>query len=148
MQIERLFQYDDWANREEVTHLRHLDLPAALRLLGHIIGAQWLWITRIRNENAKMAVWPELRLEQCAAELDPLRDAWREILQSKDRESKIDYKNSKGEPWSSTVDDILTHVAMHGTYHRGQIATVVRQGGDVPAYTDFIHAVRTGRLEG
>jgi uncharacterized damage-inducible protein DinB len=148
MQIERLFQYDDWANREEVALLRKHEVPAAVRLLAHIIGAQWLWITRIRNENAKMAVWPELTLDQCANELDPLRDAWREILQSKDRDSKVDYKNSKGEWWASTVDDILTHVAMHGTYHRGQIATVVRQGGDVPAYTDFIHAVRTGQLGG
>jgi uncharacterized damage-inducible protein DinB len=147
MQIERLFQYDDWANREEVALLRKHEVPAAVRLLAHIIGAQWLWITRIRNENAKMAVWPELTLDQCANELDPLRDAWREILQSKDRDSKVDYKNSKGEWWASTVDDILTHVAMHGTYHRGQIATVVRQGGEAPAYTDFIHAVRTGQLE-
>ena len=58
MQIERLFQYDDWANREEVALLRKLEVAAAVRLLAHMIGAQWLWITRIRNENAKMAVWP------------------------------------------------------------------------------------------
>jgi uncharacterized damage-inducible protein DinB len=147
MQIERLFQYDDWANREEVARLRPTNIPPALRLLGHIIGAEWLWITRIRKENAKMAVWPELSLEQCAAELDPLRAAFREILQTVDRESKIDYRNSKGESWSNSVDDILTHVAMHGTYHRGQIATVVRQGGETPAYTDYIQAVRTGSLK-
>ena len=147
MQIERLFQYDDWANREEVALLRPTNIPPALRLLGHIIGAEWLWITRIRKENAKMAVWPELSLEQCAAELDPLRAAFREILQTVDRESKIDYRNSKGESWSNSVDDILTHVAMHGAYHRGQIATVVRQGGETPAYTDYIQAVRTGGLK-
>ncbi|HEX7421832.1 MAG TPA: DinB family protein [Thermoanaerobaculia bacterium] len=148
MQLERLFQYDDWANREEVTRLRDLNIPPAVRLLGHLIGAEWLWITRIRNENAKMAVWPELTVDQCAAELDPLRDSWREILQTVDRESKVDYKNSKGERWSSSVDDILTHVVMHGTYHRGQIATVVRQGGETPAYTDYIHAARTGHISG
>lgn len=146
MQMERLFQYDDWANREEVARLRRLDVQPAVRLLGHIIGAAWLWIARIRNEKAKMAVWPELSVEQCAAELDPLHDAWREILENVDRESNVDYRNSKGEPWSSSVDDILTHVVMHGAYHRGQMATLIRQGGEVPAYTDFIHAVRTGAL--
>ncbi len=144
MQVDRLFVYDDWANREEVARLRQLpSAPAALRLLGHIIGAEWLWITRIRNENAKMPVWPELTLDQCAAEVDLLRAAWQKILQTVDRESIIDYRNSKGESWSNSVDDILTHVAMHGTYHRGQIATVVRQGGETPAYTDYIQAVRT-----
>ena len=147
MQLERLFTYDDWANREEVARLRGLSSPAAaLRLLAHIIGAEWLWITRIRNESAKMAVWPELSLEQCAAEIDRLRSAWQKILQTVDRELRIDYRNSKGESWSNTVDDILTHVAMHGTYHRGQIATIVRQGGDTPAYTDYIQAVRTNAI--
>lgn len=144
MQLERLFTYDDWANREEVESLRALASPAAaLRLLTHIIGAEWLWITRIRSESAKMAVWPELSLDQCAAEIDRLRAAWQNILQTVDRESTIHYRNSKGESWSNSVDDILTHVVMHGAYHRGQIATLVRQGGDTPAYTDYIQAVRT-----
>lgn len=142
MQIERLFRYDDWANREETARLRQVNAPAAVRLLGHIIGAQWVWIGRIRHESAKIEVWPVLTIEACAAELDPLRDAWALILRTVDRGSTIDYRNSKGEPWSSPVDDVLMHVIMHGGYHRGQIATLVRQGGDAPAYTDLIHATR------
>jgi len=86
-------------------------------------------------------VWPELSIEQAAAELDPIRDAWRKILAG-DRDRVIKYQNSKGEPWSSTVDEILAHIVIHSAYHRGQIATVVRQGGQTPAYTDFIHAAR------
>jgi uncharacterized damage-inducible protein DinB len=142
MQLERMFAYDDWANREEVARARQS--AHALRLLNHIIGAQWIWLARLRGEKAKMAVWPELTIDQVTSELDVLRDAWRDILKRVDRSSKIEYRNSKGEPWSSPVDDILTHVIMHGAYHRGQIATVVRQGGETPAYTDFIHAARTG----
>jgi len=49
--------------------------------------------------------------------------------------------------WTSTVGDILTHVAMHGAYHRAQIAAAVRESGREPAYTDFIHAVRQGFVE-
>jgi uncharacterized damage-inducible protein DinB len=41
------------------------------------------------------------------------------------------------------VDDILMHVVMHSAYHRGQIALEVRCAGQTPAYTDFIHAIRT-----
>jgi uncharacterized damage-inducible protein DinB len=141
MRVERLLAYDDWANREEVARLRQVSSPPALRLLAHIIGAQWVWITRIRGENAKMAVWPELSVDECAAELDPLRDAWSEILRG-DLQRNVEYKNSKGEPWSSPVDDVLLHVITHGAYHRGQMATLVRQGGETPAYTDLIHATR------
>ena len=42
--------------------------------------------------------------------------------------------------------DILTHVTMHGAYHRAQIAAAVRESGGEPAYTDFIHAARQGLL--
>jgi uncharacterized damage-inducible protein DinB len=147
MNYERLFHYDDWANREEVALLRGIGAQqAAVRLLSHIIAAQWLWIARIRNEKAKMAVWPDLTLDLCASELDPLRGAWTNILQHVEVDSTIDYRNSKGEPWTSSVDDVLMHVVMHGAYHRGQIATVVRQVGQSPAYTDYIQARRTGAV--
>ena len=56
----------------------------------------------------------------------------------------VSYVNSKGEAWRSTVGDILTHVVLHSSYHRGQIASHVRATGAEPAYTDFIHATRTG----
>ena len=142
MQLERLFAYNDWANREEVKKLREIADPApGLRILNHVIGAESLWIMRVMGEKPKMAVWPELSIDEAAAELDPLRDAWRKIL-AMDRSRIASYTNSKGEPWSSSIDDVLTHVVMHSAYHRGQIATVVRQGGETPAYTDFIHAVR------
>jgi uncharacterized damage-inducible protein DinB len=145
MHLERLFAYDDWANREEVARLRDVGAPpAAVRLLAHIIAAQSLWLARLRGQPPTMAVWPELTLDQCSSELEILRDGWRDFLRGVELDSKIEYRNSKGEPWSSSVDDVLTHVLMHGAYHRGQIATVVRQGGDVPAYTDYIHAVRNG----
>ena len=55
--------------------------------------------------------------------------------------------NSKGEPWTSRVEDILLHVVMHSAYHRGQIASDVRASGHTPAYTDFIHCVRQGFIE-
>lgn len=59
----------------------------------------------------------------------------------------VSYKNSKGELWTSTVQDVLTHVLMHSAYHRGQIASQMRANGQTPAYTDFIHAVRQGLIE-
>jgi uncharacterized damage-inducible protein DinB len=59
----------------------------------------------------------------------------------------VGYRNSQGEYWTSAVGDILTHVAMHGAYHRAQIAAAVRESGGAPAYTDFIHAIRRGLVE-
>ncbi len=61
-------------------------------------------------------------------------------------ERVVGYRNSRGEPWTSTVGDVVTHVVIHSAYHRGQVASELRGAGFEPAYTDFIHAVRQGFL--
>ena len=97
-----------------------------------------------------MPVWPDLDLATCGEEIVRLTADWMQWLEGLDGDGLTDgvaYRNSKGEFWTSTVGDILTHVALHGGYHRGQIAAAVREAGGTPAYTDFIHAVRTGLVE-
>jgi len=54
----------------------------------------------------------------------------------------IAYKNSAGDQFTSTIEDILTHVTMHGAYHRGQIAASIRASGDTPTATDYIAFIR------
>jgi uncharacterized damage-inducible protein DinB len=150
--LRRQFAYDDWANREVLAALRASAHPAARprQLLAHILSAERLWLERILEQPQSLPVWPDFSLEHCQAQLADLARLWREFLvQLSDAglSEKITYRNSKGEPWTSTVEDILTHVVLHSAYHRGQIASQVRAGGDQPAYTDYIHAVRQGLLE-
>ena len=144
----RLLRYDAWANAETLGSLRGGEVPAkAMRWMGHIVGSGALWLARLRQEPPTMAVWPDLDLEGCATGIERLAAGWRgylERLSPADIEEGVGYRNSLGEYWTSTVGDMLTHVAMHGAYHRAQIAAAVREGGRVPAYTDFIHAVRQG----
>jgi uncharacterized damage-inducible protein DinB len=121
-----------------------------LQLLAHILSAERLWLERIRKQPQSLPVWPEFSLDQCGAqiaELDRLLQDYLGQLSSITLLDDVAYKNSKGEPWKSTVQDILTHVLLHSAYHRGQIATAMRAGGEQPAYTDFIHAVRQGLIE-
>jgi uncharacterized damage-inducible protein DinB len=40
------------------------------------------------------------------------------------------------------VEDILLQIFLHGTYHRGQVALLLRQGEATPAPTDYIAYVR------
>jgi uncharacterized damage-inducible protein DinB len=79
-------------------------------------------------------------------EVPLVRDDWHAILSGGESSLQlgIEYHNSKGERWVNAVGDIFQHVMMHGTYHRGQIATLMRQAGVNPAYTDYIEAVRRG----
>ena len=143
----RLFRYDDWANREEVARLSEISNPPerVLKVLAHIVGTEWTWLARLEGSTPKMATWPDLTIAQCAAEFALLRKAWEDYL-AKNPSGEIEYRNTKGLVWKSDVDDVLTHVAMHGAYHRGQIATLVRGAGEEPAYTDYIQCTRIGAI--
>jgi uncharacterized damage-inducible protein DinB len=149
--FRRLFEYDAWANREALLSLTDAGSPppAALKRMAHIIAAEVLWLARVEHRPSPLAVWPELQLSQCATWLGDVEPAWHRYLAGLTPArlaARVEYVNSKGEPFSSTVEDILTHVVIHSAYHRGQIAADVRAAGHQPAYTDFIHAVRTGHV--
>lgn len=151
VRFRRLLEHDGWANAAALAALRQGPLPEqALAWMAHLIASERLWLARLREEPSSMPVWPDLDLETCAAALTDLSDEWMRCLESLDepglRES-VAYRNSRGEFWTSTVGDILTHVVLHASYHRGQIASAIREAGGMPAYTDFIHAVRMGLIE-
>ncbi len=57
-------------------------------------------------------------------------------------EQEIPYTNSAGDSFRSTRSDILLHVALHGCYHRGQVALLLRRSGNEPQPTDYIAFVR------
>ena len=145
----RDFAWNDWANRETLASLMGARNPPrrAINLLGHLVGTEYLWHARISGQRSPMAVWPELPLSGFSDEIARLAGIWRDCLVGPGAArlgQPVDYVNSKGERFTSSVEDILTHVVFHGSYHRGQIAVSMRESGFEPAYTDYIHAVRKG----
>jgi len=157
----RTFDYDSWANRECITTMLGEAGSVSPDLIGrmaHILSAQKLWLERILGQPQTLPVWPTSTVADCMALTDEMTLAWRDYLMqlsppgatgvaARSLHDCIKYCNSKGEPWSSRVEDILIHVLFHSTYHRGQIALQMRASGLTPAYTDFIHAVRQGFVE-
>jgi uncharacterized damage-inducible protein DinB len=93
-----------------------------------------------------LAVWPELGIDACREEVAALARLWPEFLDAhrNSLDDTVSYTNTKGEAWTNTVEEILTHVTIHSAYHRGQIASDVRGAGMTPALTDYSHAVRQG----
>ena len=118
--------------------------------MAHILAAERVWLERLKQVPQSVPVWPKPDLAQCEAEAAELGRLWLEFLDlitAGDVSQSISYKNSKGEAWTSTIVDVLTHVVMHSAYHRGQIASHMRASGQTPAYTDFIHGVRQGLVK-
>jgi uncharacterized damage-inducible protein DinB len=150
--FQRLFTYDDWANREVLAALQKSATPPprSAKFLAHIVSAEKLWLERLNSQKQTYPVWPDFTLEQCALEIENQRRLWQAYLDSTtddDLSALLTYKNTKAESFTSRKEDILMHVILHSAYHRGQIATDMRAAGLTPAYTDFIHAVRQQFVE-
>jgi uncharacterized damage-inducible protein DinB len=137
-----------WAHDELVAELRREAADAeTMRLFAHIVAAEHLWLTRIDGVKARVAVWPSLSLDEVIALEAENRARFTELLRRPDdaRQQRIRYRNSAGNEFENSVLEILTHVAMHGHYHRGQIARAMRAAGREPVYTDYIGFIRKGR---
>ncbi|HVN20870.1 MAG TPA: DinB family protein [Dongiaceae bacterium] len=149
--LRKEFAYNSWANSEVLRAIRTAgaENTRALQFMSHILAAERVWLERLRQVPQSVPVWPDSDLAHCeseAAELGREWNAYLELATAGDISQDIAYKNSKGEAWSSAIVDVLTHVVMHSAYHRGQIASQMRSSGQTPAYTDFIHGVRTGKI--
>jgi uncharacterized damage-inducible protein DinB len=150
--LRRQFAYDEWANREVLTAIRSggAAKERSLHLMAHIIAAERLWLERLKQQPQSTSVWPQAGVEDCEKQAAEIAAVWREYLDlitAGDVAQSVSYKNSKGEAWTSTILDVLTHVLLHSAYHRGQIASHMRAHGQTPAYTDFIHCVRQGLIK-
>jgi len=143
----KLVTHLEWADQRVLASLRTAsNAPAkALEIYAHILGSEHVWLSRMYGTPPRIAVWPSLTLDECervtgenVAQLKKVVSA----LTGDALERDITYRNSAGDQFTSTLEDILTHVAIHGSYHRGQVASLIRAGGDIPSPTDYIFFTR------
>ena len=116
-----------------------------MELSAPVLGAEPVWLARIAGKPASVAVWPRLTLDGCARLAAENTAALRRLLREETPEflaREVTYTNSAGRTYDSRIDDILLHVALHGAYHRGQVALIVRMAEGIPAPTDYIAFVR------
>lgn len=122
-----------------------------VKLICHIVGSQSVWLSRLGREDSPLEVWPTLTLLQCDQHLRRLAAVWRGLLDDLDPawlDHTISYRNTTGTVFHNQVADVMSHVLLHSAYHRGQIAMLLRDAGEVPVSTDLIAAARTGQLDG
>lgn len=144
--LQRLYEHMRWADRLVVDALAVPGVPPrAIELFAHVLAAEHVWLMRIRGRPAKVAVWPSLTREECAKLAAENAVGFGELVAELDGSRAaqvVPYTNSAGFSFASRIDDILLHVALHGTYHRGQVALLLRGADKAPAATDFIAFVR------
>ena len=144
--LQRLIDHLGWADQRVFEAVRGTAAdPAAVELLSHILAAEHVWHARLIGRPTMMPVWPILSLDECqriaAENLAVLRTFVADLDPAAARVD-VTYTNSAGQGFTTPVEDILLHVCLHGAYHRGQIASILRRGGTTPAATDYIAFIR------
>lgn len=162
--IRELFAYHRWANGRVLDAVAALEphaltkdlgssFPSVLDTLVHMLVADWAWLSRwhgtsptamppdwnVSNFEALRARWSEIEAEQ---------QAFVAALAEEDLRRPIAYRNTKGDPFVNTLDQMLRHVVNHASYHRGQVTTLLRQLGAEPVSTDLIGFYRQFASEG
>jgi len=106
-------------------------------LLNHIMNAHQIWNARILNQN-EFEVW-QINVDYSLIEINSenfINSS--KILAERDITEIINYKNSKGNQFKNSIQEIFFHFINHSTYHRGQIAMLMKQAGLEPLNTDYI----------
>jgi uncharacterized damage-inducible protein DinB len=138
----KLYQYNAWANNRVINCLSRQTVgdEKILIIMGHIVAAQFLWLHRIKGlPPANVKLWGEYSLPQVTTMAEEVGKLWLEFVESTDNFNReLTYNNYLGEPYINNVEMIMIHLVNHSSYHRAQIALLLRQKGHEPINTDFI----------
>ncbi len=157
--IATLFAYTRWASQRTLESAVSLSQQEFLRSIGgsfgsvqatlaHLYGADWMWLERWHGHLPQVP--PKAgELER----FDALRNSCNEVQEAQRTfvetvtPARIDEPltfNFAGQTWTFPLGETLLHVANHGTYHRGQIATLLRQLGKTAVSTDYLRWIHAG----
>ncbi|MBA4849709.1 DinB family protein [Emticicia sp. BO119] len=142
--FHKLFEHEHWANIEVLeTFLEATEVSdRAHEIISHMVAAQTIWIERINGTPSDTKVWSVYEKVALQGLFDANYEALQTLIDREDFNRVVTYINSRGAQYSSTVSDILTHMALHASYHRGQIILLIKgQVEKLPA-TDYIFYYR------
>ena len=158
--IQLLYEYDRWANNRVLHAVSALSPEQFTRDLGgsfrsvrdtllHIIGGEWGWLTYWKASSHSAAFLADLWDRHDALfrpdafpNLAAVRLKWEEIEKEQTEfvSSVTEEALSKMLPIRATqlsLAHLMQHLANHSTYHRGQVALMMRQLHAEPLATDF-----------
>ena len=153
-----LYDFNAWANHrsleaasalkpEEFTRTMGSSFSSVRDTLAHIYGAEWIWLERFQGRSPSNLPEPTQ-----FADVTSLRERWLEHeahllkfvrgLSQTDLERVLEYKTLKYGVYKNPLWQSMQHVVNHGSYHRGQVTTLLRQLGAQPILTDLMHFYR------
>ncbi|SET49298.1 DinB family protein [Paenibacillus sp. NFR01] len=153
-----MYRYHDWANQTLLNRIQELPVsvlgqevnssfPTLAHALSHIYAVDKLWymvLTGTGMPEALQATYPlngqivptveeyRRRFAELAGEFE----VW--FREPRDLEQTIVLNNPYAGVRNTRLAEIVLHLVNHGTYHRGNVSTMLRQLGHASTMTDYI----------
>ncbi len=166
-EIHLLYEFDRWANNRVFQAASTLSAEQFTRDLGgsfrsvrdtlvHIVGSEWTWLTCWKEPSPSSAFITDMwtRHESVFnpngfADLVAVRLKWAEVEgeQAEFVNRVTDESLRRMVPVLEkqlSLAHLMQHLANHSTYHRGQVALMMRQLGAEPLATDFAMFLMVG----
>ena len=158
--IQLLYEYDRWANNRVFDAVSTLspeeftrDLGSSFRsvrdTLVHIVGSQWAWLTYWKEPSPSSAFLTDLWAREDALfnpnafpDFAALELKWAEVeTEQVEFVNRVTDESLRGmlpvRETQISLAHLMQHLANHSTYHRGQVALMMRQLAAKPLATDF-----------
>jgi uncharacterized damage-inducible protein DinB len=136
--LDRVLDAAELLTAEQFTRDMGSSFRSVRDTLAHLYSAEWAWYQRWHG-TSPTAHLPAEQFPDVAT----LRAAWKEheakmraFLASLGDDGMVrvyEYRAMNGQPGASAFSQMLQHVVNHGSYHRGQVTTMLRQLGASPA---------------
>ena len=153
--IRGLLAYTIWADRamllamkavreEDLTRETGGSFGSVLGTMAHVLGSEQLWLSRFLG--VPLGRLPGIEDYPTAAALEQsFDDYWPQLefflasLLAEQLDQDFVWVNTRGETHQAPFRQVLLHFVNHSTYHRGQVANLLRQMGYEPPATDLVY---------
>lgn len=153
-----MVSYHEWAMRVMLDHLDKLpkevlkkeiksSYPTIAKTLSHILAVDTMWIQILKQADFQHALQEAMAQSSTtdAYTVDEFKAAFKELAlqyqtfinENSDLAVMIDVNNPWSGPRQTTFEEIFLHVSNHGTYHLGNITTMLRQQNETSLMMDY-----------
>lgn len=139
----KLYQYNAWANRRVIGCLERqaVSNEKILSIFAHSVAANFIWYNRFMGlSKSEYKLWDgNYTVSDMKKMVEEAARLWLDFIEANDSFDRVlKYTNYVGDYYENNIQDIMIHLVNHGSYHRGQVAVLLRERGYEPINTDLI----------
>ncbi len=113
------------------------------KLLVHTMAAQWVWLSRWKGHDLRrledttdyptreslLKRWPQVH-----ADFSEFILAQTALTLA----APLTYRNTRGDQFTLPLGELILHCLDHGTYHRGQVNSLIKLAGGTPVALNYL----------